>query len=70
MANAPMKIQNDEVRIHSAFSELLSQLKAVEYDDRDIPDKKKLKFDMGDAFLIGLDYWGTRIVARKLKGDY
>jgi hypothetical protein len=69
-ANAPMKIQNDEVRIHPAFHELLSQLKAIEYDDRGRPDKKKLKFDMGDAFLMGLDYWGTRIIARKLKGDY
>ena len=34
----------------SAFSESLLQLKAVEYDERGRPDKKKLKFDMGNAF--------------------
>lgn len=68
--NAPMKIQNDEVRIHPAFSDLISQLKSVEYDEKGRPDKKKLKFDMGDAFLVGLDYWSTAFAGRELKGEF
>lgn len=68
--NAPMKIQNDEVRIHPAFTDLISQFKAVEYNDNGRPDKKKLSFDVGDAGIMGLNYWNIEYGGRKLKGDF
>ena len=69
--NAPLKINNDEVRIHYAFTDLIGQLKAVEYEEgKNKPDKKKLKFDVGDAFLMGLNYWNIEYGGRKLKGDF
>ncbi len=68
--NAMTQIQNQDVRIHPTFSELLSQLKAVEFNERGHPDKKKLTFDMGDCLLMGLYYWKTQVVARRLKGKF
>ena len=68
--NAPMKVQDDLVRIHPAFSDLINQLVSIEYNDKGRPDKKKLTFDLGDAFIMGLNYWSRDFTARKLKTKY
>lgn len=67
---AETKIKEKVIRIHPSFSELISQLKSIEFNEKGHPDKKKLTFDLGDAFLMGLNYWRTEITARKLKGKF
>jgi len=64
--------QDKQVRIHPKFSDLISQLKSVRYNDKGHPDKKKsgLSFDQGDCFLMGLHYWDTKTVMRKLKSKF
>jgi len=68
--NAMTQVQNKEVRIHPSFSSLLSQLKSIEFNDKGHPDKKKLTFDMGDSFLMGLFYWKAQTVVRRLKDKF
>jgi len=68
--NAMTQVQNKEVRIHPSFSGLLSQLKSIEFNEKGHPDKKKLTFDMGDSFLMGLFYWKAQTVVRKLKDKF
>jgi len=68
--NADQEVKDMKVRIHPSFAGLLSQLKSIEFNEKGHPDKKKLNFDMGDAFLMGLFYWFKRITARKLKGKF
>jgi hypothetical protein len=68
--HATSMVQNKEVRIHPKFSDLISQLKSVRYNDKGHPDKKKLSFDMGDTFLMGLHYWDTKTAIRKLKSKF
>jgi len=68
--NAMTQVQNKEVRIHPSFSSLLSQLKSIEFNDRGNPDKKKLTFDIGDSFLMGLFYWKAQTVVRRLKDKF
>jgi len=68
--NAMTQVQNKEVRIHPTFSGLLSQLKSIEFNEKGHPDKKKLTFDMGDSFLMGLFYWKAQTVVRKLKDKF
>ena len=68
--NADQTVKDKGVRIHPSFSGLLSQLKSIEFNDRGHPDKKKLNFDMGDCFLMGLFYWSRRISIKKLKGKF
>ena len=48
-------VKAKKVRIHPAFHDLISQLKAAEFNDKGHPDKKKLTFDLGDCFLMGVD---------------
>ncbi|MDE1829416.1 MAG: hypothetical protein KGI25_03740 [Thaumarchaeota archaeon] len=50
-------VKTDRVRIHPSFSELLAQLKAVEANEKGNPDKKKLNFDLGDAFMLACYYF-------------
>jgi hypothetical protein len=68
--NAETKINEGKVKIHPNFADLMSQLKAIEYNDKGHPDKKKLTFDMGDAFIMGLHYWRMHIKGRKLKSRF
>lgn len=70
--NATLKIENDGVRIHPAFTGLIGQLKAVQYmkDGSGKPDKKAFPFDMGDPFTYGCDYWTTKAGGRMLKGKF
>lgn len=56
---AAQMIKERRVRIHPAFSDLMNQLKAVEFNDRGHPDKKKLSFDLGDAFFMALHHLKT-----------
>ncbi|MGI0047770.1 MAG: hypothetical protein ACREBB_11390 [Nitrosotalea sp.] len=52
---ASQAVKDKRVRIHPAFHDLISQLKAVDFNEKGHPDKKKLTFDLGDAFLMGVD---------------
>lgn len=67
---AETKIKEKVIRIHPSFSDLISQLKSIEFNEKGHPDKKKLTFDLGDAFLMGLNYWRTEVTFRKLKGKF
>jgi hypothetical protein len=49
-------VKEQGIRIHPAFSDLIYQLKAVTYNERGHPDKKKLDFDLGDAFMSAIYY--------------
>lgn len=42
------------VRIHPKFTQLISQLKSVRFNDAGHPDKSVLSFDLGDAFLMAI----------------
>lgn len=42
------------VRIHPRFQTLIGQLRTVTYNDRGVPDKKKIAFDLGDCFLMAV----------------
>jgi hypothetical protein len=44
------------VKFHPAFSDLTYQLRAVTYNEKGNPDKKKLAFDLGDAFFMAIYY--------------
>jgi len=68
--HATTMVQEKKVRIHPSFSLLIAQLKAIEFNDKGHPDKKKLNFDAGDAFLMSLFYYSHHIRARKLKGKF
>jgi hypothetical protein len=54
---ASTAVKEQKVRIHTAFTDLSYQLKAVEFNDKGHPDKKKLRFDLGDCLLMGVDYF-------------
>ena len=47
------------VRIHKMFNNLISQLKAVSFDNKGGPDKSKLSFDLGDCYLMGVYHLKT-----------
>jgi hypothetical protein len=49
---AAQAVNTGKVRIHPTFRELILQLKAVTYNQNNHPDKKRLTFDLGDAFLM------------------
>jgi len=71
-AQAPLAIQNDQVRIDPAYTDLIAQLKAIEYKkNRGIPDKDKISFDIGDAFLMLIEYFfGDTVGGAKMKGEF
>lgn len=52
---ASQAVKDKLVRIHPVFHDLISQLKAVDFNEKGHPDKKKLTFDLGDTFLMGID---------------
>ena len=52
--NAAQAVKDGKVRIHPMFHDLISQLKAVDFNEKGHPDKKKLTFDLGDTFLMGV----------------
>lgn len=49
-------VRGHRVRIHPRFTELQYQLKAVTYNDKGHPDKKKLTFDLGDPFMMAVNH--------------
>ena len=51
------------VKIHPAFTDLLAQLRSVKFDDKGRPDKKEVSFDLGDAFMMGMNYLKTSHVS-------
>jgi hypothetical protein len=53
-SQAAKAVYERRVRIHTAFTELSYQLRAVRSDAKGNPDKRSLKFDLGDAFLMGV----------------
>jgi hypothetical protein len=69
--HATTEVSNDMVRFHPSQYDLMAQLKGIEFKkDKSVPDKKKMTFDMGDAFMMGLDYWNSNVVMRMLKGKF
>jgi len=54
---APTRVRERMVRIHPDFKDLIAQLRSVEINERGHPDKKKLTFDLGDAFLMAVSYF-------------
>lgn len=64
---ADTKVKEKQVRIHPTFRDLIAQLKAVEFNEKGTPDKKKLNFDLGDAFIMGLDYWRAELKGTIIK---
>jgi len=67
---AAATVANEKVFIHTNYRDLILQLKAVEYNAKGHPDKTKLNFDMGDAFLMLLDNWRTVVRGKRLLGKY
>lgn len=55
---AVQAVKEQKVKIHTAFSDLTYQLRAVEFDAKGHPNKKKLTFDLGDAFMMALSHFG------------
>ena len=51
--NAALMTTNMEVRIHPTHEILTQQLRAITRGDNGLPDKKKVRFDAGDCFLMG-----------------
>ena len=51
MATAKV-IKEQKVRIHPAFNDLIQQLKAVSFNERGHPDKRRVDFDLGDCLLM------------------
>lgn len=45
-------VERREVIIHPQFTNLISQLRMVRFNDHGHPDKTLLSFDLGDAFLL------------------
>ena len=48
-------VAHRRVRIHPKFTQLISQLKSVRFNDMGHPDKSVLSFDLGDAFLMAIE---------------
>lgn len=55
----PTRVRERAVRIHPDFADLISQLRAIELDNKGHPNKKKMNFDLGDAFLMAVSYFGS-----------
>lgn len=69
--NAAMMIKNKEVIIHPIFKDLISQLRAAQFDDKGGVDKKELNFDVGDSFIMMCyDLKHGNKIARKLKSKF
>ena len=56
---ASQAVREMRVRIHPAWTDLISQLKAVTFNDKGHPDKTLLPFDLGDCFLMGMNHLKT-----------
>lgn len=54
--SAAQSVREHKVVIHSSFTELQYQLKAVKFNEKGHPDKKQLGFDLGDAFLMAVSH--------------
>lgn len=52
-SKASQLVKEKGVFIHPIFRDLISQLRAVKFNDKGNPDKTQLTFDLGDAFLMG-----------------
>jgi hypothetical protein len=50
--NAAQMVKTKKVRIHPMFTDLISQLRSAQFDEKGGVDKKELTFDIGDAFIM------------------
>jgi hypothetical protein len=48
-------VKTGKVKIHPSCEALIQQLRAVTFNEKGHPDKKKLTFDLGDAFIMLID---------------
>ena len=53
-----------KVRIHPSHHVLVQQLRAIKRNDRGMPDKTQVRFDVGDCFLMGIRFFSA--VQRKI----
>jgi hypothetical protein len=51
---AAQAVKEQKVRIHTCFVDLINQLKAIQYDEKGHPNKKKMSFDLGDCLLMAI----------------
>lgn len=51
---AVQAVEHRKVAIHPTFQDLIMQLRAITYNDKGHPDKKKNPFDLGDCFMMGV----------------
>lgn len=49
---AAQAVKEKRIKIHSIFTDLIAQLKSVQFNERGHPDKRELTFDLGDCFLM------------------
>lgn len=57
--HAAITVSGGNVKINTIFEDLVKQLRAVKRNDKGLPNKKELSFDIGDAFLMALWYYKT-----------
>jgi hypothetical protein len=53
---AAQSVAEQRVRIHPTFKDLISQLIAIKFNEKGHPNKKELTFDLGDCFLMGINF--------------
>ncbi|MGI0073313.1 MAG: hypothetical protein ACREA3_05840, partial [Nitrosotalea sp.] len=64
---AAAAVQRRDVRIHPQFEALLSQLRAVQKNEKGTPDKKKMTYDLGDCLhmliddLVSTSFYGCKL---------
>lgn len=56
---AATAVREKKIKINPIFRDLISQLRAVQFNEKGHPDKKELTFDLGDAFLMGCNHFKT-----------
>lgn len=52
--NAAKQVAEKNIRISPQFEELIRQLRSVQRNEKGTADKKRLSFDLGDAFLMSI----------------
>lgn len=68
--NAASMVSKHKVRIHPDFEDLILQLKSVQKNDKGTPDKKRLNYDLGDTFHMGLHEFSHSITGAILRSDW
>jgi len=57
--NASKMVEDEKIRIHPSFTELIRQLRAAKMDEKGMVNKKIMTFDLYDCFIMALWYFQT-----------